>query len=160
MRVETEYVRVKKDVYVAFDGTRFDNETACKAYEVKNEDPLTIAADLIPHKIVLREWIDTYACESDLILIYFPTSYDELAIIHSWAIKAGCDFDLNAVPIGEPIMFDAFEFNESDSYGNDSIRGLTEIYSFLGTTTDLARHYRTLIKCMVNTARAELRGAS
>lgn len=156
MRVETEYVRVKKNVYVAFDGARFDNETACKDYEFKNEDPWTTAADLIPHKIVLREWIDSCACESDLILIFFPKSYDELVVIHSWAIKAGCYFDLNAVPIGEPIMFDAVGFNESDAYNDDSIRGLSEIYSFIGTKKDLVNHYYTLINSMVDTARKEL----
>lgn len=155
MRVEFEDKQVitKQQVYYAYDGTRFEDYNACVEYEVKHTSPCIIAADEIPHAIVCRDYIDLYACESDLILVFFPKTFNDLLIIESWTKYAQIEFDISKVPVGEPLLFGVGDYVHSKEYDDESLRGIDEVYGYAGTVKDFKISYCNAIDKMVEAAR-------
>lgn len=153
MNVQFETVSVKKVVYEAFDGTRFENERDCLEYEAKRAAPSIIAADEIPHAIVSREYVDACACESDLVLVFFPKTFNDLLIIEAWAKYAQIEFDIEKVPVGEPLLFDVGDYFYCKQYDDESLRGIGEVWGYAGTIKDFKIRYCNAIDNMVEAAR-------
>lgn len=148
MHVITERVPVNKDFYVAFDGAQFDSAEECAKYEAERTNIQTRVANLIPHVIMGRGYIESSACDCDQILVFYPMSLSELYIINAWAELYDLNFDVLNTQIGVPIMFDIEEYFPGSAYGNNDLRGVHDIYSFLGTQADLKKSYCISIDLM------------
>ncbi len=153
MNARVENVTVRRVVYEAFDGTQFENERECLDYEAKHASQSTIAADEIPHTIVCRDYIDACACEADLVLVFFPKTFNDMLTIEAWAKENQVEFDIGKMPIGEPILFDIGEYVYSAAYDSESLRGCYEVYRCIGTMRDLKISYCNAIDVMVEAAR-------
>lgn len=142
----------QKTIYEAFDGTRFDNKSKCEEYEAKKASAHVIAADVIPHAIMSRDWVDSSACDSELILVFFPKTFSDLLVIEAWAKDVDVKFDVSKVPLGEPIMFDIGDFARSKYYDDDSLKGIVEVYGYIGTVTEFKIGYCNAIDRMIEEA--------
>ncbi len=152
MQVMTERVFVNKDFYVAFDGARFDSAEECEKYEAERDNIQTRHANLIPHVIMGLNCIESSACDCDQILVFYPMSLLDLHVINAWAELYDLNFDVMNTQIGVPIMFDIGEYVSSSAYDDDDLRGVHDIYSFLGTPADLKKGYCMSIDLMLEVA--------
>lgn len=123
---------VQKLLYVASDGTEFNDRNECERYEKSLENPVIVKANSVKHFIAPLEYIESSASDTDLIVCFIAESKDEVNALRDWLdlFDKSSEIDVpDEYLLNRPLLFDCM----SDSCFSESLNDISDVYCFYGT---------------------------
>lgn len=139
-------INVPKTVWVSDNGVSFDSKEECMAYEKSNENPIETKANLVPHVVTSKDWIDGGAFDSELFTIFYPRDMDDVETIKEWE-RLRCSCASKEKPeTPQPMIYDCYEYECFDTM--DDLSKVLEVGSYLGTYDEFKKGFIDSIDAM------------